>query len=537
MRLNKHVLKNYSEWEKADIELPKYNIDEMIRKTKDNPTWVHFGAGNIFKGFIAVLQHTLLDKQKTDTGIIAVETYDLELVEKVYKAYDNLGMLVIMNADGSLNNKVVGSVAECLAGDVANLDHWDRLQQIFREPSLQMVSFTITEKGYALTDMSGNYYADVKLDIENGPAQPRHIISKVASLAYVRYLKSELPIAFVSMDNCSKNGEVLCKSVCTIAREWVDRGIVDPKFLEYLNNPSKVSFPWSMIDKITPRPSEKVKATLNSIGFESTEIICTDKKTFIAPFVNAELSQYLVIEDDFPNGRMPLEEAGVLFADRNTVNLTEKMKVSTCLNPLHTALAIFGCLLGYQSIADEMKDLQLQKLVEKIGYVEGLPVVANPGILNPADFIDEVINVRFPNPFIPDTPQRIATDTSQKIPIRFGETIKIYSESSELKVEKLLYIPLVIAGWCRYLMGIDDFGENMELSPDPMMSELKSYISKLEFGNEDSVKDNLKPFLSNEKIFGLNLYTIGLGDKIEGFVKEMVSGRHAVRKILEKYLA
>lgn len=536
MRLNKHALKDYTEWEKVEIELPKFNIEEMVDRTKNNPTWVHFGAGNIFKGFIAVLQHTLLDKQKADTGIIAVETYDLEIVEKVYKEYDNLGLLVLMNSDGSLKKKVVGSVSECLAGDITRKAEWERLQAIFEAPSLQIVSFTITEKGYALTDIAGNYYLDVKFDIENGPVQPRHIISKVASLAYARYLKGQLPIAFVSMDNCSKNGEVLGNSVRTIVREWVDRGIVDPKFLKYLNNPSKVSFPWTMIDKITPRPSEKVREALNSIGFESTEIICTDKKTFIAPFVNTETSQYLVMEDDFPNGRMPLEEAGVLFADRHTVNLTEKMKVTTCLNPLHTALAIFGCLLGYSSISDEMKDVHLRKLVEKIGYVEGLPVVANPGILNPADFIEEVINVRFPNPYIPDTPQRIATDTSQKMPIRFGETIKIYSESPQLDARNLLYIPLVIAGWCRYLMGLDDCGKNMDLSPDPMMDELNSHISKIEFGNKDSVGDNLKPFLSNEKFFGVNLYSIGLGEKIEGFVKEMISGKDAVRKTLQKYL-
>lgn len=84
MRLNKNSLKNYSWWEKADIELPKFNVDKMVDKTKINPSWVHFGAGNIFKGFISVIPDTLLNKQIIDTGIIAVETYDIEIVEKVY---------------------------------------------------------------------------------------------------------------------------------------------------------------------------------------------------------------------------------------------------------------------------------------------------------------------------------------------------------------------------------------------------------------------------------------------------------------------
>ena len=98
------------------------------------------------------------------------------------------------------------------------------------------------------------------------------------------------------------------------------------------------------------------------------------------------------------------------------------MKVCTCLNPLHTALAVFGCLLDYNLISAEMKNETLVKLVEGIGYKEGLPVVVNPGILDPKEFIDTVLKVRVPNPFMPDTPQRIATDTSQKLAIRFGET-------------------------------------------------------------------------------------------------------------------
>ena len=99
-----------------------------------------------------------------------------------------------------------------------------------------------------------------------------------------------------------------------------------------------------------------------------------------------------------------------MFTERETVERVERMKVCTCLNPLHTTLAVYGCLLGYTKISDEMKDEDLVKLVETIGYREGLPVVTDPGILSPKKFIDEVIQVRVPNPFMPDTPQRIACD-------------------------------------------------------------------------------------------------------------------------------
>ena len=108
------------------------------------------------------------------------------------------------------------------------------------------------------------------------------------------------------------------------------------------------------------------------------------------------------------------------------MNKTERMKVTACLNPLHTALAVYGCVLGYRLIADEMKDPALSGLVWKLGMDEGLPVVESPGILKPEDFLKEVLTERLPNPFLMDTPQRIATDTSQKVGIRFGETIKAY---------------------------------------------------------------------------------------------------------------
>lgn len=536
LNLNSECIKNKKAWQDAGIELPQFDYDVMVANTTENPSWVHFGAGNIFRGFTAALQQELLNSGKASTGIIAVETFDSEVIDKIYEPYDNLSLLVIMNPDGSLKKKVIGSISEGLVGDATRENDWNRLKEIFTKPSLQMASFTITEKGYSLKKISGDFFDDVEKDMVEGTESPRHIMSKVASLAYTRYKCGELPIAFVSMDNCSHNGTKLHEAIETIVKRWVENGLVEKDFLAYINNKNKVSFPWSMIDKITPRPSDIVKASLKEIGFESTEIVITSKNTYIAPFVNAEGPQYLVIEDSFPNGRMPLELAGVLFTDRETVDKVEKMKVCTCLNPLHTSLAVYGCLLGYNLIADEMKDSELKKLVEKIGYEEGLPVVVNPGVVNPKDFIKEVIEQRLPNPHIPDMPQRIATDTSQKVGIRFGETIKAYKERTDLDPSTLKYIPLVIAGWCRYLLGLDDNGKEMQLSADPMLEVLKTYLSEIRLGDIESVGNSLQPILSNEALFGINLYEVGLGEKIEEYFKELIAGNNAVRNTLKKYL-
>lgn len=189
---------------------------------------------------------------------------------------------------------------------------------------------------------------------------------------------------------------------------------------------------------------KKVKELLAADGFEDNDYIETSHHTFTAPFVNSEETQYLVIEDHYTNGRPPLDLGGVIYTTRETVDKVETMKVTTCLNPLHTAMAIYGCLLGYDLISTEIADDDIRALVQKIGYMEAMPVVTDPGILNPYEFIGAFINKRLPNPFMPDTPQRIASDTSQKLAIRFGETIRKYI-SRGLDTDNLVLTPLVLA--------------------------------------------------------------------------------------------
>lgn len=531
-KLDRQSIKDKENWQKIGINIPNFDYDLMCKETKENPKWVHIGPGNIFRGFVAVLQQQLIELGKSDSGIIAVSTFDHQIIDMIYKPYDNLALQVIMHSDGTLDKTVIASVAESLKAEENSVNDWTRLKEIFSNKELQMVSFTITEKGYNIEDMNGSFFDDVKYDFENGVTMPKNGMAIVASLLYTRFKTGKYPIAMVSMDNFSHNGDKLFNSIITIANKWYENNFVEKEFIEYLKDKTKVTFPWSMIDKITPRPSEKVGKELKESGFESTDVVITDKHTYIAPFVNTEAPQYLVIEDNFPNGRMPLEDAGVYFTDRNTVDMVERMKVYTCLNPLHTAMAIFGCLLGYKSISDEMKDKYIVELINKIGYTEGMPVVVDPKILNPTEFLKEVIQVRLPNPFIPDTPQRIATDTSQKLSIRYGETIKMYMQRKDLDVKSLTYIPLTIAAWCRYLMGIDDQGNNMQISPDPLLEQLQSYISKIKFMDTESVGNNLKPILSNKNIFGSNLYDDGLGEKIENYFKQMISGKGAVKNIL-----
>ena len=535
MKLTLSGIEDRAAFENAGIALPSYDVKQVVSETKKNPGWVHFGIGNIFRIFIGGIAEKLLNDGEMNTGITCVETFDFEVIDRIYRPYDNLALAVTLYGDGTSDKKVIGSLCEAIAARKEDEEARKRLKEIFTAPSLQLVTFTITEKGYALRDASGKWFGFVKEDIENGPAKVNSAISLVTSLLLDRFEAGALPLALVSMDNVSHNGEKLRNAVLEIAKAWLKRGFVPESFVTYLEDEAIVSFPWTMIDKITPRPDESVKKMLEDLGMEDMDIVITDKRTYIAPFVNAEGPPYLVVEDSFPNGRPPLEKTGVYMTDRETVNASERMKVTVCLNPLHTALAPYGCVLGYTRFSDVMRDPELLKLAETVGLKEGMKVVKDPGILSPQAFIEECIHVRFPNEYIPDTPQRIAVDTSQMVGIRFGETIKEYV-IRDGTAKELTGIPLAIAGWLRYVKAVDDEGNAFELSPDPMNDELQEMLKDIEIGKPETLKDQLKPILSNVNIFGSDLYESGIGEKIEEMFREEIAGYGAVRKTLEKYM-
>lgn len=535
MKLTLAGLKDREAWEQAGIALPQYDAEQIREATVSAPEWVHFGIGNIFRIFLGTIADDLIAQNKMTSGITCVETFDFEVAEKIYHPYDNLALCVTLLGDGTSEKRVIASLGEAIAARAEDPAARARLNEIFRAPSLQMVSFTITEKGYALKNAAGEYFGFVKKDIENGPEQAANAMALVTALLYERFKAGRKPLALVSMDNVSHNGEKLRGAVLEIAAAWKERGFVPEEFIAYISDESAVSFPWTMIDKITPRPSESVEKMLRELGVEDMDILITEKKTYIAPFVNAEKPQYLVVEDSFPNGRPPLEDAGVYMTDRDTVNASERMKVTVCLNPLHTALAPYGCVLGYTRFSDVMRDPEMLKLVEKVGPVEGMAVVKDPGILSPQAFIEECIQVRFPNEYIPDTPQRIAVDTSQMVGIRFGETIKEYVKRDG-SAKALVGIPLAIAGWLRYMLAVDENGSPFELSPDPMNEELQQILSGIRLGEPETFTDQLKPVLSNANIFGSDLYEAGIGTLIEQMFREEIEGPGAVRKTLIHYL-
>ena len=537
MKLTLEGIKNTTVFQKAGILLPGYDVAAVSKKAKQAPRWAHFGIGNIFRIFIGGIADGLLEAGVLDRGLTCIETFDYDVVDKIYTPYDNLGLSVILHADGTRTYKVLGSMAEAVKAQSSDPAHWARLKEVFRSKELQLISFTITEKGYALAGSDGIYFPFIQSDIDNGPEKATSAMAVLTAMLYVRYQDSRTPIALVSMDNCSHNGDLLRHSVLTMAREWQKKGYVTEDFLTWLGDETQVSFPWTMIDKITPRPSDAIAADLEALGVEDMAPVITSKRTYIAPFINAEQPQYLVIEDRFPNGRPELEKGfGVYLADRATVNLSERMKVTACLNPVHSATGPVGVVLGEELYAKMLNtNPDMMKMARMVAYDEGLPMVEDPRILSPKAFTDELFTDRFPNEYLGDTNLRLATDTSQGVGVRFGETIKAYMKKYG-SAERLTAIPLGIAGWLRYMRGVDDMGNTYELAPDPMVPEIQAALSSVVFGNPESLTDQLHPILSNEKVFFIDLYKAGLGEKIEGMFREMIAGKGSTKATIHKYM-
>ena len=537
MKLTMAGIKDREAWEKAGIQLPGYDVEEVSEKARKSPRWVHFGIGNIFRVFIGGIADGLLEEGALDRGLTCVETFDYDVADKIYAPYDNLGLSVILHGDGTRDYKVLGALAEAVKAQSSNDKQWNRLKEIFAAPSLQLVSFTITEKGYALQKADGTWFPFVEADIKNGPAKATGAMAVLTAMLYERYQAGKYPLALVSMDNCSQNGARLRQSVLTMAEEWKKAGYVDDGFLAYVSDEKTIAFPWTMIDKITPRPSEQIAADLEALGVEDMQPVITAKKTYIAPFVNAEKPQYLVIEDSFSNGRPALEKGfGVYMADRKTVNLAERMKVTVCLNPVHSATGPLGVALGYELFAHMLNtDADMMKMARMVAYDEGLPVVQDPGILSPQAFVDELFNDRFPNEYLGDTNLRLAVDVSQMVGIRFGETIKAYVEKYG-DASRLTALPLGIAGWLRYMLAVDDAGKKYELAPDPMNEEIQEQLKDIVVGQPETFTDQLRPILSNERLFFIDLYKAGVGEKVENMFREMIAGPGAIKATIHKYV-
>ena len=150
MKISEAGLENRALWEEKGYSLPKFDREAVKKATYENPFWIHFGAGNLFRAFHANVVQNLLNEGVLDRGIVVAEGFDYEIIEKMNRPHDDYNLLVTLKADGTVEKTIVGAVTESLALDSDNDKEFTRLKEIFCKDSLQMATFTITEKGTAL---------------------------------------------------------------------------------------------------------------------------------------------------------------------------------------------------------------------------------------------------------------------------------------------------------------------------------------------------------------------------------------------------
>lgn len=510
--------------------VPTYDIYTVRETTLRYPKWIHFGAGNIFRAFIAQLVESLLNVGVLSSGLIAVEGFDYEIVDLVYKPYDNFAVVLEISTEGMIKKSLVGSISCALKADPFFEEDWTKLRRIFASESLELVSFTVTEKAYTLNP-------EIIHDSELGPLSPKVFLTKLLSLLLERY-KHRLPLTMISFDNFSHNSMQLKNSLLKVAEIWATLGYINDDFIDYID--SSIHFPITVIDKIVPAPAQEFQNLLKEEGL-NFNIHTTEKGTKIAAFVNAELYQYMVIERcgnveflDHPDALR-----NVFVTKKEEVERFEKMKVSACLNPVHTATALFGVLLGHSRMDEAISEPLIKKVAYNVAW-EAMSVIESPSFVDPITFLEEVIEKRIANPYIPDSPFRITTDTSQKFPVRFGRTLRKYCVETD-RCLMLKFVPLVIAGWLRYLLAIDDYGRPYTPSPDPELHRIREALREVKIGEVDDrvkrrVSSVVTEILKDERIFTVDLSNSPIRRLVESLFLSMISCHGAVRKTLETYL-
>ena len=152
MKLNNSELKNKEVWESKGYKIISYDRDKVIETTHNNPTWVHFGAGNIFRIFPAKLCQRLIESGDMSTGIVVGEGFDYEIISKAYAPFDNMTLMVTLKADGTIDKEVIGihlTISLKRSGSaLTKLSHllhfrWCRLQLLKKDMRLKILKANI----------------------------------------------------------------------------------------------------------------------------------------------------------------------------------------------------------------------------------------------------------------------------------------------------------------------------------------------------------------------------------------------------------
>ncbi|SDL36812.1 mannitol 2-dehydrogenase [Modicisalibacter muralis] len=427
---------------------------------------VHIGVGGFHRAHQAMYLDTLMNRgQALEWGIVGVGMMPGDRrMQEVMRTQDNLYTLVVKHPDGHYDARVIGSIVDYLFA----ADDLDAVIERMAGPAIRIVSLTVTEGGYNVDHVSGEFdldNADVRHDLAN-PTAPRSVFGLVIEALERRRARGIAPFTVMSCDNIQGNGEVAHKMFTAFARAR------DPALGDWIE--AEVSFPNSMVDRITPvtMPADISEVESRFSLADRWPVVCE-------PFTQ------WVLEDRFSQGRPAFEQAGVQVVD--DVMPYELMKLRL-LNASHQALAYFGYLAGYRYAHEVCQDPLFVDFLLAYMNEEATPTLSPlPGV--DLDDYKHTLIARFANPEIRDTLARLCAESSDRIPKWLLPVVREQLErGGDIRLSAA-----VVASWARYAEGDDEQGE-----PIVIVDRLKDELMA-------AAKDNRQrptAFIENRRVFG-----------------------------------
>ncbi len=447
----------------ANATLPQYDRDSL------QPRVVHLGFGAFHRAHQAVYADILAAEHGSDWGYCEVNLIGGEQQIADLNAQDNLYTVAEMSAD-AWTSRVVGVVKKALH---AQVDGLESVLAAMCEPQVAIVSLTITEKGYCHSPATGQLMLDhpfIVADLQN-PHQPKSAPGVVVE-ALARRKAAGLPaFSVMSCDNMPENGHVMRNVTCAYARA------VDGELADWIE--ANVTFPSTMVDRIVPAVTPD---TLDKI--EQLTGVRDPAAVACEPF------RQWVIEDNFVAGRPEWEKAGAeLVSD---VIPFEEMKLRM-LNGSHSFLAYLGYLAGYPHINDCMEDENYRFAARALMLNEQAPTLKVKGV-DLGRYADLLI-ARYSNPALRHRTWQIAMDGSQKLPAAYAGLRALAPGAPDA-------FPAAgagVAGWMRYVGGIDEQGNAIDVS-DPQLAVIQAAVNESAEG-----ESRVNALLGIEAIFGNEL--------------------------------
>ncbi|MCU6665173.1 mannitol dehydrogenase family protein [Silvania hatchlandensis] len=452
----------------ASTTLPAHVLQPQYDRQKLRSRIVHFGFGAFHRAHQALLTDRVLNARGGDWGICEISLFSGDTLMSQLRAQDHLFTVLEKGADGN-QPIIVGAVHECLN---AKLDSLAAIIEKFCEPQVAIVSLTITEKGYCIDPATGALdTANERIihDLEN-PDQPHSAPGILVEALHRRRERGLSPFSVLSCDNIPDNGHVVKNAVLGMANKR------SPALAAWIAE--HVSFPGTMVDRIVPAATDASLAEIaREVGVEDPCAISCE------PFVQ------WVIEDNFVAGRPQWEAADVQMVQ--DVLPWEQMKLRM-LNGSHSFLAYLGYLAGFAHINDCMADASLRDAARRLMLNEQAPTLRITGVDLTA-YADSLIN-RFANPALQHRTWQIAMDGSQKLPQRMLEGIRIHRQ----KGTAWPLLALGVAGWMRYVSGVDDAGNAIDVR-DPLSDKIRALVET------SSEQERVTALLTLSEIFGNDL--------------------------------